>query len=208
MADQEYIQFLSRFTFSKDQREILLRIPKRISAERKQALRLVLTAVESEIRTYCFDLRSYKIRKPPILKYLEEAIREAAPVKKRIGSLVKEHRYIDAFRYHDGRLMKLSGELEAYTSLLKDVHEFIKTSTIGATGKPGGRPFNQHRFMLALAVGRNLKIHGFKLSKSRNSLFYLLYAAILEMLQVDIQDPYNDIVKACDYLATFEPTSK
>jgi hypothetical protein len=89
--------------------------------------------------------------------------------------------------------------------LLEGIHKFIKSSATGA-GKPGGRPFNQHRFILALAVGRNLKIHGFKLSKSRNSLFYQLYASILEILQVDVQDPYNDIVKACDFLATFEPS--
>jgi hypothetical protein len=205
MADKKYIQFLSGFTFSKDKREILLNIPKRISAERQQSLQLVLTAVESEIRTYRFDLRSYKIRKPPILGYLEEAIKEVAPIKNRIGSLVKEHRYIDTIRYHDGWLMKLSHELDAYQSLLEGIHKFIKSSATGA-GKPGGRPFNQHRFILALAVGRNLKIHGFKLSKSRNSLFYQLYASILEILQVDVQDPYNDIVKACDFLATFEPS--
>jgi hypothetical protein len=208
MTDQEYIQFLSGFSFSQEQLQILLAIPIRISDEGRQSLRLVLDAVEKEIRTYRFDLRSYKIRKPPILKYLRDAIEEAEPVKDRIEALVKEHRYIDAFRYHDGWLMNLSKELDGYTSLLQSVHDFISASVIGGASKPGGRPFNQYRFMFALAVGRNLKIHGFKLSKSRNSLFYQLYGAILEMLQVEIQDPYNYIVKACDYLVMFEPSPK
>lgn len=208
MTEDEYLRFLSRFRFAEKQRQRLLAIRVRITEADRTALGAVIDAIEKTIRTYRIDLRTYKVYKPPFLKDLRKAIAETVPVRERIDSLVKNHRTIDAIRYHDRWLLTLSADLGKYEALLQEIHEFIENSNRGSGEKPGGRPVNRHLFILAIDIGRHLKIHGFRLVKSRNGLFYQLYIAILEMLHVEKSDPWNYIKKGCDYLKDFDPNLK
>jgi len=200
-SESNYIERLKTFEFSPEQRQQLLAIPKRRTADRRERLDLALTAIESEIRMYRVDLRlpAPKRGQSTVSPLLIKAQKHACALKEILQSLATDYRVFEEIRYSDGMLLEFAAALERHEKLLKSIEETHELRVRNGRAKgQSGRPRNEYGYILALAVGRELRAQGFELIKSRESLFYKIYVEILSFLAIEKTDPYNVIAGVCD----------
>lgn len=192
MDSSEYIEWLKTFRFSDDQRKWLLDIPRRNKEEVRQKLELALPKIEEEIRTYRFDLRTFKKLRPKALTDFKHFCSEAKTVQYSIKVILKDYQYLNPFHVQASWLGKLSADLENYISLIE-----ASADLIAPDRTKRGRPENTNLHVLALNVGRNLLESGLPLSKNRKGLFCKLYRQICIILKVEkVADPIEHTQKA------------
>jgi hypothetical protein len=201
LSESNYIEWLKTFAFDSTHRKQLLKKAPRMSSERRQKLDLALTAIEAELRTYRVDLRLPRSRgKNTLSPILMKAGKHARSLRQILKLLATEYRMFDQIRYFDGTLLKFAADLEPCESLLEILASQHEAMVSGRSKGQSGRPRNEYGFIVALAVGRELQVQGFDLIKSRESLFYMIYAEILTILDIQKTDPYNMVARACDWL--------